>query len=141
MTKISDSNNGRKGKYRENASKRPPERYDFAGEKRRKKTPRGVYHDTGAFSEEKKKLGFCSPGRYKKQEKGHTPLKRGRLIQKIKKKVDTSHTHAPTSRHQQVLVVSQPSSTDKAPSTDKSSSCSEVCLRRYFLELAQEISY
>ena len=94
MTKISDSNNGRKGKYRENASKRPPERYDFAGEKRRKKTPRGVYHDTGAFSEEKKKLGFCSPGRYKKQEKGHTPLKRGRLIQKIKKKrIHLSHAH------------------------------------------------
>ena len=130
MTKIPDSNNGRKCKYRENASKRAPGRYDFAGEKRRRKTPRGVYHDTGAFRK-RKKTGLLAPrGDTKNKTKGTHVSNAGRLIQKIKKKVDTSHTHAPTSRHQQVLVVSQPSSTDKAPSTAKSSSCSEVCLRR-----------
>ena len=96
MTKIPDSNNGRKGKYRENASKRSPERYDFAAEKRRKKTPRGVYHDTGAFSEEKEKGGFGSTGRYKKQEKGHTFLKRGAIIdtkKQDKKSAPLTRTH------------------------------------------------
>ena len=87
MTKIPDSNNGRKGKYRENASKRSPERYDFAAEKRRKKTPRGVYHDTGAFSEEKEKGALAPLGDTKNKKKGTHFSNAGRLsIQKIKKK-------------------------------------------------------
>ena len=78
--------------------------------------------------------GLWSPGRYVKQEKRQTPLKRGE-IQKIKKKAHTSQTrgdtknqekkptpltHTARARQQQVLIMSQPSSTDKAPITDKS---------------------
>ena len=94
MTKIPDSNNGRKCKYRENASKRAPGRYDFAGEKRRRKTPRGVYHDTGAFRK-RKKTGLLAPrGDTKNKTKGTHVSNAGRLIQKIKKKrIHLSHAH------------------------------------------------
>ena len=96
MTKIPDSNNGRKCKYRENASKRAPGRYDFAGEKRRRKTPRGVYHDTGAFRK-RKKTGLLAPrGDTKNKTKGTHVSNAGRLIQKIKKKrihLSPAHTN------------------------------------------------
>ena len=97
-----------------------------------KRRPEAFTTIPGRFRKKKKNGAFGSTGRYKKQEKGHTFLKRGAIIdtKEQDKKVDTSHTDTPTSRQQQVLIVSQPSSTDKAPSTDKSSSCSEVCLRR-----------
>ena len=94
MTKIPDSNNGRKCKYREYASKRAPGRYDLAGEKRRRKTPRGVYHDTGAFRK-RKKTGLLAPrGDTKNKTKGTHVSNAGRLIQKIKKKrIHLSHAH------------------------------------------------
>ena len=59
--------------------------YDFAGEKMRKKTPRGVYHDSGFFL--KAYFGaFRPPGRYlKKKKKKHTPSQT-RGDTKIKKK-------------------------------------------------------
>ena len=63
--------------------------------------------------------GLLTPrGGTNKQEKRHTPQKRGGK-QKIEKEVHTSQTHTATGRKQQVLIMSQLSSTEKAPSTDK----------------------
>lgn len=72
-------------------------RYDFAGLKRR----------AGAFTP--------WPGAYS-ENVFRTCLPPGAM----QKKANTTHlTHAATAQ-QQLLVVSQPSSTDKAPSTDRS---------------------
>ena len=94
--------------------------YKYARFCRCKKTPRGVYCDTGAFSE--KTFGASGPPRRheitRKKNTHNTPLIRG-AIQKNKEKkkrthTHTSHTHARTAQQQQVLVMSQPSSTSKS---------------------------
>ena len=98
MTKIPDinSNNGRKGKYRENASKRT--RSGTILQVKRDETRRPEVFTTipGRFRKKKKNGAFGSTGRYKKQEKGHTFLKRGAIIdtkKQDKKSAPLTRTH------------------------------------------------
>ena len=108
------------GHYRNNVSKRPPQRYDFAREKGRQKTPRGKYHDnTGAFSENRFR-GFWPLRAIRKNKKKGTHLSKAGRYKQSRKKAHTSHTHTAIARRQQVLIMPQPSITDKAPITDKS---------------------
>ena len=97
--------------HRNNGGKRPPGRYDFA---RVTRLPGAFTSIPGRFL--KKDFGaFGLSGRYVKTRKAHTHLSHAGRYKKTKKKVHTSHTHTATARQQQVLIMSQPSSTDQAP--------------------------
>jgi len=88
-------------RYRNNATRRPPGRCDLA---RVKKQPGRLLRGWGGFSG--KNISSLLPPR------GDT---------KITEKTHASHTRpATTLQKQEVLVMSQSSSTEKAPSTDKS---------------------
>ena len=92
-----------------------PERYDFAGEKRRKKTPRRVYHETGAFPK-KKKSGHLAPrGDTKHKKKTHTPLKT-RGVTKNQEKKPTPHRHTGTAKgSSRCLSCRNPAASTKKP--------------------------
>ena len=99
--------------HRNIGGKRPPGRYDFASVTRR---PGALTSIPGRFL--KKDFGaFGPPGRYVcKNKKKSTHLSHaGRHKKPRKKPTPLIHTHTATARQQQVLIMSQPSSTDKAP--------------------------
>lgn len=84
-----------------NASIRPPGDYNYTSNKRR---PGAFTMWPGRILE--KKIGHCRPpGRYKKASTKHPP---------------NTYWYTATAQQQQLLVMSHPSSTDKAPSTNKS---------------------